>query len=248
MPVSIRIYGLAAVVLGVPALIFGKFGAMGIALPPAMASRPLAMVTAAVLILAGLALNWKRTAAIAALVLAAFFGLRVLALEIPRAFGQLNLWVTWEVIAEPLAMALGGVLAFLILRERSGGPMATMGRILPRVFGLCPIVFGISELVYAAFTATFIPAWLPPSQLFWVWVTGACQIAAGLAITSNVLALLAARLLALMYLLFGLIVHLPRVIANPSAPGAWSENGVNLVLMAAVWLLAEWLGRRKAGR
>jgi uncharacterized membrane protein YphA (DoxX/SURF4 family) len=245
MPVSVRFYGVAAIILGVPALLFGRFGAMGLALPAWMASRPLAMAVAAFLILAGLALNLKRTAGIAALALAAFFGLRVLALEVPRAFAAPTIWVSWEVVAEPLAMALGGLLAFLLVRDGRDGRAALLAQLPPRIFGACLIVFGTSEFVYAAFTATFVPAWLPPSQLFWAYLTGACQIAAGLALLSNVQARLAAILLTIMYLVFGLIVHPARVIADPSAPGAWAENGVNLVLMGAAWVVAETLGQRR---
>jgi uncharacterized membrane protein YphA (DoxX/SURF4 family) len=246
MPIAVRLYGLAAVALGIPALALHDSRALGMALPdPLLASTALAIALAAILILAGLALNFGRTATPAALVLAALFGLRTVALELPRAFAAPTVWVSWEVVAEPLAMALGGLLAFLLLRERPNGPASAFARIAPRLMGPCMIVFGTSEFVYAAFTATFIPAWLPPSQLFWVWVTGACQIAAGLAVTSGVLALLAARLLTLMYLLFGLIVHLPRVIAHPDAAGAWAENGVNLVLAGAAWVLAEMLGKAR---
>jgi uncharacterized membrane protein YphA (DoxX/SURF4 family) len=243
MSIAVRVYGLAAVALGIPGLILGKFGAMGIALPAAMASRPLAMVVAAWLILAGLALNLRRTAAAGALALAALFALRVLALELPRGIAAPTTWVSWEVVAEPLVMALGGLLAFLLVRDRRTGRAAALARALPRLFGACLIVFGISEFVYAAFTASLVPAWLPPSQLFWAYLTGACQIAAGLAILSGVQARLAAILLTVLYLVFGLIVHLPRVIADPSASGAWSENGVNLVLAGAAWVLVDMLGR-----
>jgi uncharacterized membrane protein YphA (DoxX/SURF4 family) len=243
MSIGARVYGLGAVALGIPGLILGKFGAMGLALPASMASRPLAMVLAAYLILAGLALNLKRTAAVGALALAAVFGLRVLALELPRAIAAPTTWVSWEVVAEPLVMALGGLLAFLLVRDRRTDRAAMLAHVLPRIFGACLIVFGISEFVYAAFTASLVPAWLPPSQLFWAWVTGICQIAAGLALLSGVKARLAAILLTAMYLVFTLIVHLPRVIADPSAIGAWSENGVNLVLMGAAWVLVDALGR-----
>lgn len=249
MPVAIRLYGLAAIVLGVPGLVLRDSRALGMALPaPLIGSAALAVALALYLILAGAALNFRRAAAPAALALTAFFGLRVLALELPRAFAQPDVWVTWEVVAEPLAMALGGLLAFLLLRERRGGRLALAGRIAPLLFGACLVVFGTSELVYAAFTATFVPAWLPPSQLFWAYVTGGCQIAAGLAVLSGVLARLAARLVALMYLVFALIVHLPRVLAAPASAGAWSENGVNLLLVGAAWVLADSLAGQQARR
>ena len=111
----------------------------------------------------------------------------------------------------------------------------------------CPIngARAISEFVYARFTAAMVPAWLPPAQLFWAQATGGAQIAAGLAVLSGVLDLLAARLLTLMYLLFGLLVHLPRLIADPASPGAWGEHGMNLVLAGAAWLLADTLAGLK---
>jgi uncharacterized membrane protein YphA (DoxX/SURF4 family) len=245
MPIAVRFYGLAAIALGLPGLVLGRFGAMGLALPASMTSRPLAMLLAAWLILGGLALNVGRTARVAALALAAFFALRVLALEVPRAVAAPTTWVSWEVVAEPLVMALGGLLAFLLVRERRSGRAALPARAVPHVFGVCVVVFGISEFVYAAFTASLVPAWLPPTPLFWTYATGACQIAAGLALLSGIQARLAAILLTAMYLIFGLIVHLPRVIADPAAIGAWAENGVNLVLAGAAWTLAASLGRAR---
>ncbi|HST36075.1 MAG TPA: DoxX family membrane protein, partial [Allosphingosinicella sp.] len=87
--------------------------------------------------------------------------------------------------------------------------------------------------------------WLPPSQLFWTYATGAAQIAAGLAILSGVQARPAAILLTAMYLVFALLVHLPRLIAEPSGAGVLAENGVNLVLAGAAWVLAETLVRAR---
>jgi uncharacterized membrane protein YphA (DoxX/SURF4 family) len=90
-----------------------------------------------------------------------------------------------------------------------------------------------------------VPAWLPPSPIFWTYLTGAAQIATGLAVLSRVRARLAASLLTAMYLLFSLIVHLPRVIAHPERPMSWSENAANLVLAGAVWALADSLAKAK---
>jgi uncharacterized membrane protein YphA (DoxX/SURF4 family) len=107
------------------------------------------------------------------------------------------------------------------------------------VFGACLVVFGISEFVYAKFTAAMVPAWLPPSQAFWAYATGVAQVAAGLAILGGLRARLAAVLVTTMYLGFSLLVHFPRVIAMPSKPMSWAENGTNLVLAGAAWVLAE---------
>jgi uncharacterized membrane protein YphA (DoxX/SURF4 family) len=246
MSIGARVYGLAAIALGVTGLIYGSFAAMGLPVPPHLPGyQALAWAAAGLLILAGLAVNLPRTAAVGSLVLAAFFALAVLALQVPAAARHPLVWVSYEGFAEVTVMALGGLLAFSLAPGTSETRASAIFRIARPVFGLCLMVFGTSEFVYAVFTASLVPGWLPPSQLFWTYVTGAAQIAAGLAVLSGVLARPAAMALTFMYLLFGLIVHLPRVIADPSAAGAWAENGVNLVLAGAAWVLVDALGKAR---
>jgi len=254
MPISNlgrRVYSLGAVVAGIPLLLLGKFAAVGQAVPTHMPGQQILVdASAGLLILAGLAINLRRTEAIGALALAGLFGLWVLGLILPHAIARPMEWVSWEDVAERTAAALGGVLAYA--QTSSDQPLgvgesrgAAIMRIARPVFGVCLVVFGISEFVYAKFTASMVPAWLPPSQLVWTYVTGAAQIAAGLAILTTVRARLAAILLTAMYLIFSLIVHLPRVIEFPSKPMSWSENGINLVLAGAAWALADSLSKAK---
>jgi uncharacterized membrane protein YphA (DoxX/SURF4 family) len=251
MTLGTRVYGLAAAALGLPALIFGSFAAMGLPVPPTVPGYPILLYAAgAWLVLAGLALQLRRAALPASLMLTLFFAAALLILHVPRAAAEPAIWVSWEGVAELLAMALGGALAFAATTD--GPRVALVRRIAPLLFGACLLVFGISEFVYARFTAAMVPAWLPPARLFWAYATGGCQIAAGLAVLSGVLDLPAARLLTAMYLAFGLLVHLPRLIADPRSPGAWGEHGVNLVLLGAAWVLADTLANatrpREAGR
>lgn len=244
MSIGIRVYGLAAVALGIPGLVYASFAAMGLPVPPHMPGyRILACAAAGLLILAGLALNLRRGAAPAGLALAGFFALCVLALHVPAAVRQPMVWVSYEGVAEVTVMALGGLLAFALAPAPGEARAAANLRIARPAFGACLIVFGTSEFVYSGFTASLVPTWLPPSQLFWTYATGAAQIAAGLAVLSGVKARLAAILLTIMYLIFALIVHLPRVIADPSGAGIWAENGVNLVLAGAAWVLVDALAR-----
>ena len=110
-------------------------------------------------------------------------------------------------------------------------------------FGACLLIFGASHFVYARFTASLVPLWLPPAQLFWAYATGVAQIAAGLAMLSGVQARLAAILLTVMYAAFSVLVHVPSVIAHPSSQANWTENGINLLLAGAAWVLAESLSK-----
>ena len=172
----------------------------------------------------------------------------MLALHLPIALAKPATWVSWEGVAETAVSALGGVVAYALAPGVSEARAAAIVRIVRPLFGIGLLVFGVSEFVYAKFTASMVPGWLPPSQLFWTYATGTAQIAAGLAIVSGVRARLAAILLTAMYVSFSLVVHLPRLIASPASHGSWAENGVNLILAGAAWGLADALGRAKTKR
>ena len=67
-------------------------------------------------------------------------------------------WVSWQAVAESMAMALGGVLAYaqILAGETSGVSeprAAAITRIARLLFGVCLLVFGTSHFVYAKFTA-----------------------------------------------------------------------------------------------
>jgi uncharacterized membrane protein YphA (DoxX/SURF4 family) len=240
-----RVYGLGAAALGSVELVFGAFSADWVSVPPALPSYYLLLYgSAGLLILAGFAVQLPRLAAIAALALAAFFAGWTLILLLPHALADPATWVSWQSVAENVAMALGGVLAFsLDVDEAKARSLARAARL---AFGLCLLVFGISHFVYAGFTAALVPGWLPPSQLFWTYATGIAQLAAGLAMLSGVKARLAAILLTIMYAGFGLLVHLPAIMAVPSSHEAWAENAINLLLVGAAWGLADALMQRGA--
>ena len=244
-----RVYGLGAIVLGVPLLVFGNFAVSGLGVPSHTPGyHYLVYASAVLLILAGVAINAPRLAGAAALVLAVFFALMILAAPLPQALAQPRVWVSWEDLAESMVKALGGVLAYTLVSRDKGAGATAIGRVARPLFGLCLVVFGISEFVYAKFTASMVPAWLPPSQLAWAYITGAAQIAAGLAILARVRARLAAGLLTAMYLVFQVLVHLRMLAADPGNHGIWVENATNLALTGAAWVTADSLGRGRARR
>jgi len=140
--------------------------------------------------------------------------------------------------AETFALAMGGMALFL---GRRPGTTRTGLRIL---FGLCPIVFGISHFVYAGFTASMVPGWLP-HPLYWAYFTGGAHIAAGLAIVSGVAAPLATTLLAVMCGCFVVLLHAPRVIAAPASRIEWTMLLIALSITGAAWLAR---GLTQAGR
>jgi hypothetical protein len=104
--------------------------------------------------------------------------------------------------------------------------------------GVCALSFAWAQIVYFQYTASLVPAWIWPNQAFWTMLTTVAFALAAVAMLVNVQAQLAARLMALMMALFGVLVWLPRIVAHPSVPSNWNEIASNYVMTAAVWLVA----------
>jgi uncharacterized membrane protein YphA (DoxX/SURF4 family) len=73
---------------------------------------------------------------------------------------------------------------------------------------LCAADFGLVHSTGVADNAVYVPRWTPLGGEFWVIVTGICFVLAGLAILSGILDVLAARQLALMFLVFNAVAQL----------------------------------------
>jgi len=67
---------------------------------------------------------------------------------------------------------------------------------------------------------------------------------AGLAILSEILDVPAARLLALMLLVFSALTLVPMIFAFPHRHDVWAGNAYELAAAAAAWILAESLASR----
>src|SRR6266481_2058520 len=78
--------------------------------------------------------------------------------------------------------------------------------------------------VYLGPTANLVPKWLPPTQMFWAVTTTGLFGLAALALLTNRIALLATRLLTMMLVIFGLLVWVPLLLADPHSLTDWSET------------------------
>jgi uncharacterized membrane protein len=241
--IGANVFGAAAILLGAVELVFGQFATYWHPVPddiPALAL--LAYAGGLVFVAGGLAVQWPRTRAAGAAALVLLY-LPFIALWVRRVLGFPGIFGTWLGTAEELATALGAAILFATALGRTREPAPAVRLAFRLAFGACAIVFGAAHFAYPQATAAIVPEWLPPHQLFWAYLTGACDVAAGLALLSGVLALLAARLLTLMFLVFQLLVWLPRIFAQPGDHIAWAGNGVNLALVGAAWIVADLLAR-----
>jgi uncharacterized membrane protein YphA (DoxX/SURF4 family) len=126
--------------------------------------------------------------------------------------------------------------------QQSRGRQALVARVSRVAFGCCLLVFGIAHFVYADFTATMIPGWLP-MPLFWAYFTGCGHLAAGISLVSGIAARLGSTLLAAMFACFVVLLHLPRVFANPTNRVEWTMLGIATSLTGAAWIVRTALAR-----
>jgi uncharacterized membrane protein len=150
---------------------------------------------------------------------------------------------------EPLALAAAAfVLAgsFPMSSAKSSAWQSTLeivSKLARFVFAFTLIIFGWQHFEYAAYLATLVPAWLP-AHLAWIYFTGAGFIAAGASIALKILGRFAATLLGLMFFLWVVILHAPRVYASLHNGDEWSSLFVALAMAGASFLLASTLPNR----
>ena len=236
---SVRICGMAAVVLGVVGLIWGDCAVVWQPVPGGFPMRTVfGYVVAVAVLLVGLAIQWPRTAGRGSMALTGLYALAVALLDVPRVLVHPGVFANWYEIAEPLALAAGAVVAYALCGSLDPQAAAKLLRIGRRIFGMCLVVFGLAHLVYPAYTALLVPPWLPPSQICWVYVTAAAHIAAGLAISSGISARAAAVALTAMFVVFEIVIHVPTLFIDPHTHAYWAENAINLALIGAAWVIA----------
>jgi len=107
------------------------------------------------------------------------------------------------------------------------------------VFGVSMVIFGWQHFMYAQFLVGLVQKWLP-WHAFWIYFTGTAMMAAGAAIATGILARLAGIWLCIMFVLWFLTLHLPRVLAAirnqdeiTSMFVALAFGGISLILAAS---------------
>jgi uncharacterized membrane protein YphA (DoxX/SURF4 family) len=232
------VYALGAILLGAVGIWFHDFAMQWQPVPKGLpAYGMLAYVSGLLLIAGGVAILSRKGERLGALLLAAFFGLWVVALHLPNAIRGWQHIGAWNAPAEFTFATMGGVALFSTGAGAMRGTLAKVARILA---GASCIVFGCAHFNYIDFTASMVPAWIPPNQTFWAWLTGAGHLAAGLALVSGVQARLAATLEAAMMASFVVLLHAPRVVAAPDQHIEWIMLAVASTFTGAAWLVRKY--------
>ena len=166
-------------------------------------------------LVAGLSIAVGTMARWASLLLGAAILLFGLVHYLPLLVARLQDPGPWTVLFELLALGGGAfVVAASFPAPPAGGFVSTLGRGGRFLIAISLVVFAVQHFMYARFVATLVPAWIP-ARLFWAYFTGAAFVAAALAIAANKMERLAATLLGTMFLLWVVVLHVPRVAATP---------------------------------
>jgi len=121
------------------------------------------------------------------------------------------------------------------LRHVTGRRGVRAARVL---FALSLPMIGLSHFFYTEQTAALVPAWLP-YRAGWACLTGACSIAACLAVLLGVAPRLAAMLEAAMLWIITLLVWLPAVVATPGDRTAWTALVISAAIACGAWVVAD---------
>jgi uncharacterized membrane protein len=238
MKLAVYMYGLASIATGAIDIAWHGFEsahqpiqAFGDAIP---GREIFAYVIAALLIAGGAAVLRTQTAKFGAVALGVVYTIFTIfwlprLYTAPHALG-LHAGVVMGVLAgvcQPLIVAAAALLIY-----------TADTRVARWIFGISSIVFGLAHLTGISVTAAMVPKWMPPGQDFWAVLTGVAFALGGVAILIRVLDVLAARLLAVMLLVFSAFALLPVLVAYPHNQIAWGSNAYNLAAIASMWILA----------
>src|SRR5439155_24875269 len=102
--------------------------------------------------------------------------------------------------------------------------------------------FHLELVLVLVHTVSLDPTCLPPSMIFWALTTTVLFALAAEALHTNRMALLAARLLTMMLVLFGLLVWIPLLLSDPRSHANWSEFAETFAIAGTAWILADLLG------
>lgn len=243
---GVYFYALAAIALGVLGLIWGDFATNWQRVPTDIPHH-LAVARAAAIyeLVAGVGMLWRRTRRLSALLLTAIYTVFVL-LWVDRVVAHPLTYDNWGNVFEELSLVAAGVIVYAT--QGAGMGRWRTAAFAINTYGVCVVSYALVHIIYLQGAASFVPRWIPPGGLFWAGATAICFLCAAAAIFAGLLAALATRLLTLMIAGFGLLIWLPKLVAQPHEHSIWSGNAINFALMTVAWVVADYFAVRDRQR
>lgn len=235
-----NIYGLGAIAFGIITIAWHQINSLG------NISHPVILVYAVGIIelIGGLAIQLRKIVRFGALIIFIVFLIFTLFL-IPPIFQMPLAYGNWGNFFEEFSIVVGGVFVFTSTIKSNPERALIIERAAYKCFSICVISYSLYQLFYLPYTAGLVPRWIPPDQMFWAVATTIAFALAAIAIISGRLALLASRLLAIMFMGFCLLVWLPLCITKPHELQNWVSIAETLIVAGTAWIVADFLYRQK---
>ena len=235
---GLYLYAGAAIFLGLLGLVSGDFAASWQNIDPGVPLRvPLAYLTALLELAGGIALLIPRTARLGALTLTTLYSVFTL-LWASKAFVNLGNYDPIGNVFEEFSLVAAGLVLCAIFSPASSS-LSRRRHFFVLLFALCPISFGIVHIIDMPGLLGWIPAWLPPSRMFWAYATTLGFFAAAVAILTGIMAPLAARLLTAEIVIFEFLVWIPNLRAAPGNHFNWSGNAISIAIAGSAWVVSD---------
>jgi uncharacterized membrane protein YphA (DoxX/SURF4 family) len=235
---GIYVYAAGAVALGVSGLVWTDFATNWQRVQGNVPHRgTLACIVAVYELAAGGAILMRRTARTGAMMLSILYSVFAF-LWVPQILGSPRVYDVWGNFFEEFSLVIAGVVVYASFAPPES-VWAAKKAWINRLFGICALSFALEHLFYLSGTASFVPMWIPPGQMFWAIATAFFFLLAAVAILSGFLAGLASRLLTAMIVGFEALVWAPRLLASPHLHFAWAGNAICLAIAGAAWVVAD---------
>jgi hypothetical protein len=238
-----HLYGVAALAFGLITLIWPDYKNLGA--PPSIVNAGdgaiIVYVVAAAYIIGGVAIQFGRTAKTGAVILGAVYLLFSLVC-VPAIVAAPLVFGGWGNFFEPFSLVVGAAIVYARLSSAwTPETVRAFGRVL---WAICTASFALYQAFYLPYTASLVPKWVPPGQMFWAVATTVAFALAVVALLTNRMALLATRLLTIMLVLFGLLVWVPILFSSPHSFSNWNEFVETMAIAGASWIIVDLLGAR----
>jgi hypothetical protein len=235
------VYGLAAVGSGICALVWHNFDALG-----GIPHREIFIyVLATIEILGGVAVQWSRTARAGAVAVGAIY-LTFALLGVPSIIAHPLVYNSFGNFFEQFSFVSGAMILCACSSPIGSARTAGLARVGYYSFAICVASFALEQLFYLSATASLVPKWIPPGQMFWAVATSVAFALAAVALLTGFTARLASQLNTAMIVGFGLLVWLPALFADPHRFVNWAESTETLGIAASAWIVADYLACRRS--
>src|SRR5208283_159989 len=170
-----HVYGAATLALGLITLAWHDYNEW-----PQL--RYAVYAASALQVFGGAAIQLRRTAKMGAAVLGVVYLFFVL-LCVPGIVTAPGIYNSWGNFFEQFSLLTGAVIVYA--RLSSVWSRETLNRIGCILLGLCTASFALEQAVYFHPTASLVPKWFPPGQMFWSVTTTVFFALAAVALLAN---------------------------------------------------------------